>query len=412
MEMQWLKMVCLAMLPFFVGGHLWAQSIESRGTAVGNNEAAPGGNEEIIFSNLSRGSSTLFNLNEENIVAGKRAGVQTETWDAIAFTPTADYDANVLFAAIGYVSGTKLVKLGIYRDNGSGTVGKVLPGGEGSTAQIPDAGVGYQLVKVVLGGSGASLSAGTRYWLVARPDNSNAPTFSGVWQLSNLGANAGRVIPPDYWQYNPGQWNAGEVRGTKKQGSNRPTGTKPNLDPTSVPLIGNKVTLFSNLGPSRADLFCFGCGGLPIQGNGVPTGIEVWEALPFSPKADSHATTLRAAIGYVAGASEVNLGIYSDNGGTVGTLLPNGQGSTTEIPAIGTCCSLATVTLPVTGAQLSAGTQYWLVASPNDLDASTFQGAWQDSNRSFSAYKEPQQFINWTTINGDWLAAEIQGTTP
>ena len=60
---------------------------------------------------------------------------------------------------------------------------------------------------------------------------------------------------------------------------------------------------------------------------------------------------------------------------------------------------------------LSAG-HYWLVASPDNVEAPTFKGLWRVSNVALSAYQEPENFTNWTDIGGDWLAAEIRGTSP
>lgn len=87
----------------------------------------------IIFSNLGQTPDTRYNSNSfaAFTVAGKKASGSTEVLQAIAFTPKVDVQATVLFAAIGYSSGTKLVNLGIYSDNGSGTVGTLLPGGQG-----------------------------------------------------------------------------------------------------------------------------------------------------------------------------------------------------------------------------------------------------------------------------------------
>ena len=106
----------------------------------------------------------------------------------------------------------------------------------------------------------------------------------------------------------------------------------------------------------------------------------------------------------------MNLGVYSDNNGIVGTLLPNGQASTTVVPAYPSCCDLTKVVLPGTGVALTANTQYWLVASTDDVNAPSFYGFWLDAN-VYSNYQEPEFFL-WTFVASDWLAAEITGTTP
>ncbi len=80
-----------------------------------------------------------------------------------------------------------------------------------------------------------------------------------------------------------------------------------------------------------------------MAGKSADGAREGWEALPFIPKENSHAKTLVAAIGYISGDVKVNLGIYTDNDGTVGTLLSNGEASTTNIPIFPSCCDLTEV---------------------------------------------------------------------
>ena len=96
----------------------------------------------------------------------------------------------------------------------------------------------------------------------------------------------------------------------------------------------------------------------------------------------------------------------------MGTLLPGGQGSTTQIPDSGDCCGLTQVKLQGAGVALTAGTQYWLVASTDDVNAADFEGRWRFSTLAVSAYTQPRNLINWNSFDGYWLAAEIQGTNP
>ncbi len=413
-----IKEIALTALLASLGcGAVFAQQIapaESGQVVVPYREVNAPDAEGIIFSNLDSTPGDRYNSDpfDAFTVAGKSANGVIGTWIAIAFIPKVDVRAKELSAAIGYISGTKMVNLGIYSDNGSGTVGELLPGAQGSTTQIPDIGTCCQMAKVTLPGAGVALTRGTKYWLVASPDDVNAPTFSGGWHMSNLSAYSS-LAPPSPWHDFAGQWPAGEVRGTKAQ-SFGPDELTRNAVPSahsSVPAAN--VTIFTNLGPTSTDRYGAGSGFL-VTGSSVPLEAEQWEAVAFTAKANSHATTLAAAIGYVSGTKKVNLGIYSDNGGTVGTLLPGGEGSTTEIPDSGECCELAQVSLPGIGVALTAGTRYWLVASPDDINAPSFQGSWQLSNLAVSAYQQPYYpyFINWTSFWGDWLAAEIRGITP
>jgi hypothetical protein len=361
---------------------------------------------EVIFSNLGPSRDDLYSTNSQAfLVEGNSVSTLTETWQAVRFTPKVDVQARVLAAAIGYVSGTRLVNLGIYTNNDiTHSVGDPLPGGQGSITQIPDFGECCQLAKVTLDGQGVTLTAGTLYWLVASPDNVNAPTFEGRWHLSNFALSAG-MAPPLPWQNLVGQWPAAEIRGTRLQTA------KPDQAAKLPELPSSGTTIFTNLDRAGAILYLYGT-GFVVAGRDSTSQPEVWGALPFRPRVDVHAKTLAAAIGYEAGTRLVNLGIYSDSGGTVGTPLPGAQGSTTDIPDSGVCCELTKVRLPGPGIALQAGVQYWLVASPDNENAPDFTGLWQHSNLAVRAYKEPEFFTPWTSLSGWWSAAEIRGTNP
>lgn len=364
---------------------------------------------DIIFSNLDADGSYNTDTFAAKPVAGRQAGAgQTERWDAVLFIPKVDVQVKRLSAAIGYISGTKLVNLALYSNNDIlNTVGDPLPGGGGSTRDIPDLGQCCQMATVALAGEGVVLQAGVRYWLVASPDDVRGPTFSGKWHVSNHGSYA-QFGPPFPWDPQSGGWPAAELRGTRLRGS-----SPANVDESS-PKTGDTAanrTIFNNLDSIFGDLYTAGVGG-PIAGKDAAFVPEIWLALPFTPKADVHAKMLAAAIAYVSGTKKVKLGVYTDNGGLPGTPLPGGQGSTTDFPDSGECCGLATVRLPGAGVALQAGVQFWLVASPDNVNASDFHGIWQITTLALGAYKEPEQFIGWTNFTGSWLAAEIRGTSP
>ena len=366
-----------------------------------------------FFSNLGS-PGDLYNSQADRAlpIVGKSAPGTSELWFAVQFTPKVDVRAKVLEAAVGYTSGEKRIKLGLYtNDRVTHSVGRLVQGGEGSTAQIPDLGSCCQLARVTLPGEGATLKGGKRYWLVASSDDVNAPTFLGGWHLSNL-AKSSVFSPGGLWGANVGAWPAAQIRGTRAQAI--PQVKTANVESRSADAnaVSAQVTIFTNLGPASTNLYNTYAGGYYVSGNRAADVSELWEALPFTAKTNSHATTLVAALWRRSGASKVNLGIYSDEGGKVGTLLPGGQGSTTEIPNYGECCALAQVTLPGAGVPLTAGTHYWLVASPDDAAAPDFEALWQFSNLAFGAYTEPENFTNWTTFTSLWLAAEIQGTSP
>lgn len=373
--------------------------------AAGTVEEPDAGASFVIFSNLDSDPTNRYNSDglEAYEIDGRQSTSDTETWYAIQFVPKVDVQARTLRAAIGYSSGTKLVNLGIYTHNAVlNTVGDPLPGGQGSTTDIPDLGTCCGLAKVTLAGEGVTLTGGTKYWLVASPDNVNGATFAGGWHLSNR-ARYASLAPPFPWRNFPANWGAAEIRGTRLQ-----TSAVSAHGGSGIPT--SNTVIFTNLGPTSIGRYLNG--GLPINGNDVSFQPEIWEALPFTPRTDSHATTLAAAVAHLSGTKQVNLGIYSDAAGMVGTLLPNGQGTTTEMPESGECCALATVTLAGQGVALVGGTQYWLVASPDNTNAPTFEGSWQTTSLAFGAYQQPERLINWTSFTAFWMAAEIRGTTP
>ena len=379
--------------------------------AASDLEAADG--TEVIFSSLSSDPEDRYNSDDffARPVAGKQAGGgQTEEWVAVRFVPTTDVQATVLMAAIGHISGTKLVNLGLYSNNDIlNTVGDPLPGGQGSTHDIPKLGECCQLAKVTLVGEGVTLLAGTKYWLVASPDNVNGSSFSGVWYVSNLTVHADRN-PPFLWVHRPGSWPAAQVRGTKLQALSQNAGASIETESSELGSL-KRFRIFTNLAPPPTESYNPFAGSF-LRGNGVFFQVEIWDGLPFTPKVDVHVTTLSAAIGWKSGTKKINLGIYSDNGGTPGGPLAGGQGTTADIPDAGTCCELTKVKLPHGGVALAAGTQYWLVATPDNVNAPDFDGVWQHSSLAFGADQEPELFQSWTSFSGGWLAAEISGTNP
>ncbi len=363
------------------------------------------GRGTIIFSNLGPSRTNAYDSRSfaKFPLAGKNVIVVPETWVAVNFIPKKDVQAQVLRAAINHISGTSLIRLGIYSDD-NGKVGSPLAGGQGSATDIPPSGECCALTEVTLAGSGVALTAGTRYWLVASPDNVNAPDFNGSWQVSNSGAFAQGGPPPAQWATGSGAWPAAEVRSTV-------AGMAPSHEilPKTDQSEAGRAIIFSNLDRTSATPFSLVAGG-GVAGKSAADGTETWIALPFTPNVNSHATTLAAAIELLSGDMKVNLGIYSDNDGTVGALLPNGQGSTTNIPIYPSCCEMAEVVLPGAGVALNARTTYWLVASTDDVKAPTFEGFWLEAN-VYSNYQEPKSFF-WTFVASNWLAAEIRGTKP
>lgn len=168
---------------------------------------------------------------------------------------------------------------------------------------------------------------------------------------------------------------------------------------------GLKV-IFSNLGPTPTNAYNDTTGYYVIGPNNSVGFGEQWIALPFTPQGNAHATEIRAAIGIISGTSLVDIGLYSDSGGTVGTLLAGG--SATTIPAFGSCCGIVTVSIPSTA--LAKGTQYWVVASSDDVNAPDFTGVFESSNQSTIAYNPA--LLGWFNFSGNVPAMSVRGTIP
>jgi hypothetical protein len=169
-----------------------------------------------------------------------------------------------------------------------------------------------------------------------------------------------------------------------------------------------RLKIFSNLNPSFAEPYIPGSGFL-VVGDNVLGDVEQWRALPFTPRTNVRVKTIRAAVGHTFGTNRINLGIFSDSGGVPGTPLPGGQGSLTDLPGSGDCCDFATLRLPGSGIGLVGGVQYWLVASPDNVNAPDFLGKWLDSTSNICAELFPRQSQLWTDFSGYWVAAQIAG---
>jgi hypothetical protein len=167
------------------------------------------------------------------------------------------------------------------------------------------------------------------------------------------------------------------------------------------------VTLFTNLGPSAADLYNDTTGYYVLGPSNSVGDSEQWIGLPFTAKVSAHVTVLQLAIGWISGTKGIDVGLYADDGtGNVGAVLASGH--STKIPAFGTCCQLVSVTLPATA--ITAGSQYWVVATSDDTHAPDFTGVFQASNSGTVAYNPA--IAGWTAFSTNTPAAAVKGTVP
>jgi hypothetical protein len=374
-------------------------------------DASPAAEEKstdsyVIFSNLgSLGDlydSTAFNARP---LAGSKVDAETEEWQAVRFVPKYDVQVTTLEAAIGYSSGTQIVTLALYNDDPTFHYpGTVLPGSQVDTTDIPHLGVCCDLTKVTLPGKGVSLTAGTVYWLVGKPNDAKGPDFEGGWQVSYSGDNAYHE-PPNPWDPQAGAWPAARISGHR---------VKHNTSPVASAAAGigdssDKVTFFTNLDPAYSEPYVPGIGFL-ITAKGSSDGDDASEALPFMAQASGYAKTLTPAICRSEGPDKgIILSLYTDHYGLPGEQLPNASGSTSNFPDAGQCCQLATVKLPGKGVAVTKGVKYWLVAGPDDVNAPDFEGLWQPSTNNEVSELKPEE-ENWFNYSGFWAAAKITGT--
>jgi hypothetical protein len=177
------------------------------------------------------------------------------------------------------------------------------------------------------------------------------------------------------------------------------------VTPTRAVPAALKV-IFSNLGPTSTNNYNDTTGYYILGPNNSVGFGEQWVAVPFIPKANSHVSALQVAVGWISGTKDVVVGLYSDNAGTVGTLLASA--SATHIPAFGSCCGLTGVQF--TSTAVTAGTQYWIGVTTDDTAAPDFTGVAESSNQADTAYNPAN--TSWITFSNNLPAAAAYGTIP
>jgi hypothetical protein len=179
--------------------------------------------------------------------------------------------------------------------------------------------------------------------------------------------------------------------------------------PPAPPAAG-LVTIFSNMFPVTGNMYNDTVGYYVAGPDNSISGLsEQWISIPFTPAANAHVEELQLAVGIISGTSRFDVTLASDDGGIPGTSL--GTKSVTVIPEWGKCCKLVTVKFKAPGIAVTAGTQYWIVATPDDVFAPDFTGIWAFSNLDWVGYNVGQ--AGWATIyDSDWPAGNALGTIP
>ncbi|HYM74700.1 MAG TPA: hypothetical protein VE377_01880 [Candidatus Dormibacteraeota bacterium] len=164
--------------------------------------------------------------------------------------------------------------------------------------------------------------------------------------------------------------------------------------------------LWSNLGPSPTNAYNATTGYYILGPNNSVGLSEQWIGVPFIPHVNETVTSLQVGAQWISGTNKFVVGLYSDSGGTVGTLLASGEGS--GAPAFGTCCATVNVTIPATS--ISQGSQYWIVASSDDANAPDFTGVFVASNDANISGDVGQ--AGWFSFTTNTPAAAAWGTIP
>jgi hypothetical protein len=176
------------------------------------------------------------------------------------------------------------------------------------------------------------------------------------------------------------------------------------------PAAAGLVTIYSNMFPVTDNVYNDTIGYYVTGPDNSISGLgEQWISIPFTPAANAHVEELQLAVGFVSETKRFDVTLASDNGGVVGNAL--GTKSVTQIPEFGKCCKLVTVKFRAPGIAVTAGTQYWIVATPDDVFAPDFTAVWEFSNLDWVGYNDGQ--AGWaSSYTSYWPAGAVLGTTP
>jgi hypothetical protein len=139
--------------------------------------------------------------------------------------------------------------------------------------------------------------------------------------------------------------------------------------------MAGSQTLFSDLGPAGNVYQC--CNGWTVSGTGT-VGTSFTPANEFSPSMSGSVSEIDVAVGYVTGLNSFYVALDSDNGGIPGAQLGY-WGDLTSSTNFGSCCGIISIT-GITGINLTAGENYWLVVGPMNVGDTTWE-AWNLNNQ-------------------------------
>lgn len=155
--------------------------------------------------------------------------------------------------------------------------------------------------------------------------------------------------------------------------------------------------IFSNLALAYPKGLYWCCQGATVSGPNSPFFVEWWHAAPFTPAANATAKKIVVSLGYLGGDGSVILSLNADNNGLPGAVLEHWTLS--NLGEAGTCCTVQSANSA--GVPLTAGQQYWIVASTTS--ASNVWAEWNQADND-----QVDSFLNagYTNQNSNgWVSS-------
>jgi len=143
----------------------------------------------------------------------------------------------------------------------------------------------------------------------------------------------------------------------------------------TLPAVAQE-TFFTDLGPQGNTYQC--CSGWTVSGTGT-IGTSFTAANLFTSMASGSVSQIDLGVGYVTGTNSFYAAVYTDNGGLPGTQLWR-EDNLSSNTNFGQCCGLVTIT-GITGLNLTAGQQYFMVLGPENINGTTWE-AWNLNNQN------------------------------
>jgi hypothetical protein len=349
-------------------------------------------------------------------LSGTWSGTVTETSWNLTFSGSINSQA-AAFTESGSLKG----QVGSWKD--SGTVGDNKVVGSGTAKRINNNEVSWD--QSVKGSIGRPCCPPATQWiqymgniavfgsnLPARSDSFDGPgSFKPIFDGTQLNLETGVIFGSSVQQEAPQFTTIQEGSISYTNGAisySSASYAPPNEDCSS----GNKVPIYSNLGPSN-DAFDYTDGYL-ISGSGSPYGSQQWVGFPFTPTENHTATEIDAAGFYYGNdgqaGNDFNFGIWSDSSGAPGTEL-NGA-DVANLPTwtgtSGDCCNTQHATIAPTA--LTAGTQYWVVLS-TDSNGTNSLGVWDYVYNDANGTLAYNQGSGWSTEQAPASAFAVCGTS-